>query len=276
MAASATGITRGMPVKLNGFVVGRVAAIELLPPSTQSDQRVRVALDVFHRYLDYVPKTTRARLAQEGVIGQAVIELVPQRYDARAVRGGEMLPFERSRGLPEIAAGLEARIVPILDNTQVLTQRLADPRGDMQGMLAEGRRAAASVVVTNAEVQATMAQTRTAVAALSTRADATLARSDRTVAAIERDVPLLLGELRATAENARRSSESVAELTARSSEQVPRILDTAEQAASQGNELVSDVRRLWPLSALRREATGTGHAPSDSLDGLDVPLEPVQ
>ncbi|WP_462116600.1 MlaD family protein, partial [Lysobacter xanthus] len=198
MATSASGITRGMPVKLNGFVVGQVAAIELLPPSTQSDHRVRVALDVFRRYLDYVPKTSRARLAQEGMIGQSVIELVPERYDARAIHGGEVLPFERSRGLAEIAGGLEAKITPVLDDAHALTSRLAAPDGDLQGLLAAGRGATEGLVQTNAEVQRTLVETRRAIATIAVGADRTLARTDRVVAAAERDVPAVLGDLRAT------------------------------------------------------------------------------
>lgn len=273
MAGTATGIGHGMPVKLNGFVVGEVAAIELLPPSTQSAERVRVTLDIHRRYLAYVPRTTRARLSQEGVIGQAIIELVPQRYDARAIHAGELLPFERSRGLAEIATGLEARINPVLDNAQALTQRLADPDGDLHGLLAEGRRAAAGMAETNAQVQATMAETRQAVSALSGSAEASLRRVDRTLSTVERDIPVLLSDLKATAANAKLASESAARLATRSDEQVPRILDSAEQAAEQGNALVGDVRRLWPLRALARDR-GDGLADSDSLDGVAVPLEP--
>lgn len=273
MTESATGISHGMPVKLNGFVVGQVAGIELLPPSAQSAQRVRVVMDIHRSYLDYVPKTTRARLAQEGVIGQAIIELVPERYDARAIHAGEMLPFERSRGLAEIAVGLEARISPVLDNARALTDSLADPDGDLHGLLAEGRVAVAGMAETNGQVQATMAETRLAVSALSDSAEASLRRADRTLATVERDVPVLLSDLKETAANAKRASHDAAVISTRSAEQVPRILDSAEQAAEQGRTLVGDVRRLWPLSALSRER-GDGLADSDSLDGIAAPLEP--
>lgn len=273
MTETATGISHGMPVKLNGFVVGQVTGIELLPPSAQSAQRVRVVMDIHRAYLDYVPKTTRARLAQEGVIGQAIIELVPERYDARAIHAGEMLPFERSRGLAEIAVGLEAKVNPVLDNARELTDRLADPRGDLHGLLAEGRAAVAGLAETNGEVQATMAETRRAVSALSGRAEASLRRADRTLATVEKDVPALMSDFKETAANAKRASEDAAVISARSAEQVPRILDSAEQAIEKGNALVGDVRRLWPMSALSRER-GDGLAETDSLDGIAVPLEP--
>lgn len=270
MTDSAAGITQGMPVKLNGFIVGQVTGIQLLPPSTQSAERVRVSLEVLRRYLDYIPRTSRARLAQEGLIGQSVIEIVPQRFDARAIRAGEVLPFGRSRGMADIASGLEDRLTPVLDNSRLLTARLADPQGELQGMLAAGRDAARDLSRTSAQAQATLAQAQLTMNALGRGADASLQRVDRTLAHVERDVPALLDTLAQTAANARDASEDVAALTRRSSEQLPRILDHAEQATEQGQALVEDVRGAWPLRALRREPTDA-LAPADSLDGLVVP-----
>lgn len=275
MTQTATGITAGMPVKLNGFVVGQVADVQLLPPSTLSDRRVRVRLDVTRRYLDYIPRTTRARLAQEGLIGQPVIELVPERYDARSIGAGELVPFERTRGLPDIAADLEGRLAPVLDNAKVVGAGLADPAGNFQQLLANGNAAAAGVVRTNAEAQAMLAETRQAVAALSDGAAAPLQRGDRVLATVERDVPTLLSTLQDAADHARDATADIARLSGRSAEQVPRILDDAGQAAARGRAAADDVAGSWPLRVLRGEREAA-LAPADSLDGLPLPEIPVE
>lgn len=270
MTGSAFGITRGMPVKLNGFMVGQVDTIELLPPSTQSDQRVRVRLEVFDHYMGYIPRTTRIRLVQEGLIGQGVLELVPQRYDARAVRGGEVLAFERSRGVSEIAQDLEQRVLPVLDHSRELTRGLADPDGRLQTLLATGNQAAEGMVETNARLQATLDQSRRTLAVVERGVAAPLARSDRVLAGVERDLPALVGTLQAASENAREATENVGQLTARAAEQVPRILDHAERAAAEGAALVDDARGIWPLSRARSRQDAHA-APLDSQEGL--PLE---
>lgn len=269
MTGSAFGITRGMPVKLNGFMVGQVDAIELLPPSTQSDQRVRVRLGVFDHYMGYIPRTTRIRLVQEGLIGQGVLELVPQRYDARAIRGGEVLQFERSRGMSEIAQDLEQRVLPVLDHSRELTRGLADPQGRLQTLLATGNEAAVGMVETNARLQATIDQGRRTLAALEHGVAAPLERTDRVLAGMERDLPVLVGTLQAAGENARAATDNAGQLTARAAEQLPRIFDHAERAAADGAALVEDARGVWPLSRVRSRRDPV--APLDSQEGL--PLE---
>lgn len=275
MTDSAVGITQGMPVKLNGFKVGNVQAVQLLPPSTQSDRRVRVELSVYRHYMGYIPKTTKVRLLQEGLIGQSVIDLLPQRYDARPVASGELLGFERSRGIGEIAQGLEQRVVPILNNTDILTSGLADPKGNLQSLLKAGNSLAVDLAVTNQQVQATLAQTDRSMRSIEKGASESLATTNRLLSTVEKDLPPLLDTMQASAGNFRKSSEDMLVITGKSSQQIPRILDTAEASAAQSSEIIRDVRSIWPLRAIGRGRDAEA-LPLDSLEGLPVRAEDQQ
>lgn len=267
---TASGLTRGMPVKLNGFLVGNVGPIELLPPSELSDQRVRVELRIIRSYLDHIPRTTIARLAQEGLVGQSVIELVPERYDARAIAAGEVLPFERTRSAADIARELEERILPVLQNTEVLTSGLADPEGPFQSALVNGNALAADMLETNRRLHAVLEQSERSLAVLGDSAGSSLDRTDRVLARLEADLPGLLESAGKTATQMEQASADLAGITDRSSRQLPAILDDAESAAHQGDQLVRDVRNIWPINRMGADR-GPQALPVDSLDGLPTP-----
>lgn len=267
---TASGLTRGMPVKLNGFLVGNVGPIVLLPPSELSDQRVRVELRIIRSYLDHIPRTTSARLAQEGLVGQSIIELVPERYDARAIAAGEVLPFERTRSAADIARELEERVLPVLHNTEVLTSGLADPTGPFQSALVNGNTLAVELVETNQQLRAVLEQSERSLATLGDSAGDSLGRADRVLGQLEADLPGLLESAGKTAAQMEQASADLAVITARSSKQLPAILDDAESAAHQGDQLVRDVRSIWPISRAGPDR-GPQVLPSDSLDGLPTP-----
>ena len=268
--SSASGLTRGMPVKLNGFLVGNVGPIVLLPPSELSAQRVRVELRVIRSYLGHIPRTTTARLSQEGLVGQSIIDLVPERYDARPIAAGEVLPFERSRSAAEIARELEERVLPVLRNTEVLTAGLADPKGPFQSALVNGNALATDLVETNTQLRAVMQQSERSLATLTDSAGASLAKTDRLLGQVEDELPELLSSAGKTAAQMEQASADLATITQRSSRQLPAILEDAESAVQQGDALVRDIRGIWPLNRSGGDS-GPRALPMDSLEGLPTP-----
>lgn len=264
---SAVGITSGMPVKLNGFIVGSVDKIVLLPPSMQSDRRVQVELGIYRDYMGYIPKTTVARLVQEGLIGQIMIELQPQRYDARPVANGEMLPFERSKGLSEIAEELQNRLTPVLQNMQTLTAQLNDPKGSFQQILKSGSELTANLNQTNRQLQQTLAQTSHGAQAIEQHTNATLNTANHALQTIDQAAPALIGKIDRTAEQLLQISEEARRITFQSSQQVLRIVDDTQSIAHQSNQIMQGARQTWPVN-LMVAPPQSRTLPLDSQDGL--------
>lgn len=269
LAPSAVGISTGMPAKLNGFVVGSVREIVLLPPAADSPLRVRVELGIFDDYMRYIPKTTVARLVQEGLIGQGVIELQPRRYDARPVASGEVLLFERARNVGEIAEHLEQQLAPVLDHTRQLGAALADPAGDFQQAIKGARRLTEALPATNAQAEKTLAQAGASVAQLSDAAARTLGSADRTLATVSEAVPGLLAKLDRTADNLAGASASIRSISDTSEQALPAILGDVRQAAGDGRRLVDGAMQSWPARAL--VAPPAHEVPLDSQQGLALP-----
>jgi len=264
---TALGITTGMPVKLNGFVIGAVDQIVLLQPSVQSDQRVRVELGIYRDYMDYIPKTTIARLLQEGLIGQSVIELLPLRYDARPVASGEVLEFERSKGLSEIAAQLQDRIIPVLQNAQTLEAGLNDPNGPFQQSLVATHALLKELPQTNLQVQRTLVQASASISSMEKHVNATLGTVDRSVQTVNQALPGLLKKADQTVDNLQQASGDIREITRQSVSAAPIIIDEAQDLASNGNKVVQGAMRTWPISAVVEPAAARS-VPLDSQQGL--------
>lgn len=268
--ASAGGLTTGMPVKLNGFVVGNVDNILLLPPSAQSDQRVRIELGIFRDYMGYIPKATKARLSQELLIGQSAIELLPLRYDARPVTSGEVLIFERSKGLNEIAQDIQARLEPVLANTQQFTQSLNNPDAAFQQTLKASSSLLAALPKTNQDMQATLQQSRDSLRNIEQQSTQTLKTADHALNQIDQALPSLVSKVDRVVSNTEQVTHDLKQITGPSAKVVPEILSDVQTTAADSRTIVQGAKSSWPISALVGSGNANQPLPSDSLDGLSL------
>lgn len=274
LSASAAGVTQGMPVKINGFLIGSVVAIELLPPSARVDQRVRVEMSIYRDYMHYIPKATKARIASETLIGQRVIELLPQRYDSRAVANGEVLEFERSHDATEIAQRVETVLMPLLENVNAVAVSLNDPKAPFQQTLAASHAFVNGLPQVTERLDAVLVQSQRSLQILEKQASSTLQKAGRTIDHVEQAAPPLLGKLDRSAENVQQASADVRAITGRASQQVPEILDGAQAITSQTGQIVQGARQTWPISVFAGPSSAPAALPSDSVEGLKLPTLP--
>jgi hypothetical protein len=99
---SALGITKGIPVKVFGLTVGTVDDIEIVPGTPGNKGQVRIRLNIGSEYLHHITKDSRAKLMREGVVGQALIEILPGDQSVRPVGRNEVIAFERGKTLGRI------------------------------------------------------------------------------------------------------------------------------------------------------------------------------
>ncbi|MES2263942.1 MAG: MlaD family protein [Pseudomonadota bacterium] len=247
LAPTAQGMTAGMPVKLNGFVVGAIEHISLLPPSGQSPLRVRVELGIYRNYMSYIPRTTVVRLAQDGLLGPSVIELQPLRYDARPVASGEVLAYERSRGMGEIAEQLQAKLAPVLDHAETLSAGLADPKGHFQRSLQSTAVLMETLQPAAAQWQGTATQISRDLGKMEMRVERSLDKSDHALDALNATLPGLMTKLDHTAADVQAAGAHLRQITGESAQALPGLLDEAQQIGSDGTRLVRGATQSWPM-----------------------------
>jgi hypothetical protein len=139
-APSADGVAVGTKIKLLGFPVGAISGVTFIPASAGQPRRVKLQANVDAEYLAHIPNDSRARLAQEGVIGEYTIEIVPGSDNARPVAAGESLELKKEGGLSDLASMVETRLMPVVDEAQVLLRNLNDERAGIKPLLIDMHR----------------------------------------------------------------------------------------------------------------------------------------
>ena len=112
-------ISAGMPVKLSGFVIGKVEKLALT-----DDAEVEVTLSINTPYMKWVRKDSRARLVAEGLIGRTIIEVSPGSEKAKPLARNEKIPFERERDLGKVVDALYAQVVPLIADFKSIARKV--------------------------------------------------------------------------------------------------------------------------------------------------------
>ena len=262
-APTATGLNRGMAVKLVGFRVGSLADVSLV-----GELRVKGRVVMDRHYRDSVGKDARLRLAREGVLGAYVLELVTGQGDTGPVADGTVLAFERELDYGTAVAGLLERAGPMLDDVRTITTRMSDPEGKLQmaihhlneaalglssmatGLRQLGEDGSALVRGLPDRVDPVIADMRRGLARTETllgEVQGSLARADSVLKRTDDAFPAMLEDTRRSLQNVRAATES---LNRAMGQDVPRILARGEATLDDADELIGGVRRAWPVSGM--------------------------
>lgn len=247
---SALGITKGIPVKVFGLTVGSVDDIEIVPGTPGNKGQVRIRLNIGSEYLHHITKDSRAKLMREGVVGQALIEIVPGDQNARPVGRNEVIAFERGKTLGELSEELNRALSPVLAQVKEAIGDMQNPQGRLQKSvdrvttlldeLPESNRKLASVLVTAERTlqraDSVLVNADRAVAGIALKADSTLGSLDRIVADVSATAPSILKNL-----------DTAAQGLARASERVPMLIDDGSTLVRDANQTLGGAKSAWPI-----------------------------
>ena len=268
-APNAHDLNKGMPVKLIGFKIGKVESVSIEPNAT-----VKVLARINSDYVRMIGNDARAKLTKEGLIGQAVIEIVPGAGNGRTIVNFDVLEFERDRGLSELAQEITAQVKPILKDVKEITAYVRDPDGDVRQTLRNVSRASAALQETTGEVKALAASGKRQVDAIGERAaqvldkaGTALGRVDNSLKSVEDRMPGLLLKADATLEKAHDAADQLGRLVRESREQVPPLAKEGRQTLDDARAIMHGLRQSWPLQSMM-PAPDTPLLPVDSHDTL--------
>jgi phospholipid/cholesterol/gamma-HCH transport system substrate-binding protein len=94
--AEAAGLPVGTPVRLDGFDVGTVQAINLAEKSASPERRIELVLRVEKRHQDKIRRDSSAGLITEGLFGQRYVEIN---------RGFSGVPLSEGEEIPALPSG---------------------------------------------------------------------------------------------------------------------------------------------------------------------------
>jgi phospholipid/cholesterol/gamma-HCH transport system substrate-binding protein len=268
VTADALGITKGMPVKLYGFTIGSVKEMRLVAGG------VDVQLEVASEHMSRIPKGSRARFAREsGVIGASVIDIIPGKPVAGPLADGELIEFDRSRGISEIVEEFRRQAAPAFAELKQALSQLNRSGEDVGVILAALRAEMEQLPATHKAMRRLIQNADRATTELSRQAGDALQSTQRAAESIERATPMLAGKLATTLESVDSAVVQLRQTAAEAQDTlrgVRPVIDRSESAMRDASEVFSAAKRVWPLSDAFKdlpEAT----LPIDSFEARGVP-----
>ena len=275
-ADTASGLSRGMAVKLAGFNVGSLEKVSL-----QGELRIRGRVVMDRHFRESVGKDARIRLFRDGLLGTYALTLIPGTGDPGPVEDGDTLNFEREPDYGTLAIGLLERAAPVIEELRALSATLADPESGLPKTVRSLNEAAAVWRATGSDVSAFVADARRLTADARQLTRELPARLEPSAAALERNLAQIeaiakelnistqatLEEMRTSLRSIRGAADAAQRLTA---EDASRVLRRTEDALVDAEEIMGAVRRNWPVKNML-PATGDKLIELDSADGAGRP-----
>jgi phospholipid/cholesterol/gamma-HCH transport system substrate-binding protein len=262
---SISGLSKGMPVKLSGFKIGRVKGFEFIEGA-----KVKVTAVINRKHQMWLRAGSKARLSKVGYIGESYIEITVGDSGGPLLDEGDLIPYEITGGVEEIIK----EALPVLDEVREIIHYINDPEGDIKVTIGNIRDLSSDLLETKAQLQEGIADAAGAVKKLNSivgkfdeKGEAVMNSAKRAFENIEEmsmrfaptmeKIELIAGQAeeatRGLPETARKIEgivDDVKVLTGGLADNAPginRMISDAEEAASGGKEIVRGVKKSWPV-----------------------------
>ena len=252
----AAGLNDGAAVRMSGFRVGKVSALQLQP-----DLSVRVELSIEKELFAKLRSDALAELVREQLRPSSIV-LHPGTAAAPLSGDNPRVAFRQRSGLADVAEDLRSRLAPILDDMRAFTSLARERRGDIDALLENARIISQELASTSQRVNrlsgdlgqrlgALGGQSEQALSELNrslVRMGGLLGQADRTLDSVGTAVPGLLNKangLLVQFEGVMRDTRAISSAAAAG---LPPVLQGAPPLMDETRELVQGVRGVWPLS----------------------------
>lgn len=280
LADDATGLSPGTQVRMSGFRIGKITAMQL-----QSDLQVKVLLSIETEPFSHLKADARADIVREQ-LRPAAIDLRPGSAAQKLNEADPRVGFRKRGTLTEIAEDLRTRLAPILDDVKQLTGTARARKGEIDAMLEHAHAITRDMAGTAREMHALTQDLRTRVGRLGAQGEQALGEANRSIVrlggligqaenslqAVNGKLPRmleqtegLLGHLDAVLRDSRTISSAAAK-------GLPDIMRGTAPLLDDSREMMQGLRESWPLRTML-PAPPPAALPIDSHDpaALRVP-----
>ena len=263
-----TGFTRGLPVKLSGFRIGRLKSISL-----NEVAKVDIVLQIDERYRKWIRSDSTVKLVKEGLVGDAVIEISVGSPEKSELQDGNQLVYQKTKALDELADELGEKVKPVLSDISDIIGYLNDPNGDIKQSLKNFNQLSRNLEKTRQTTDSLLVQAGQEVGTVSGKlsgvlddTSATVKRANASMAQVEQKLPALLGHAERSLDNMAQVSQDLKRFEEQELPKVAPLLDKAEQALGETNSVVDAAKTIWPLSGRIKAPQERQFVPGDSHD----------
>ena len=267
-APDATGINKGMPVKIFGLPIGNVVQLDL------SDQGIKVELSIASEYIRRIPRGSEAKVDREGVVGGAFLHIIPntREKDMPAIKARETLEFRPSRSVAEMVDEFKNQLAPVLADMRGVLAALNNPDGDIRKSAAAARIALEQIPATLDSTHRLVVDADRAVNSFSPRADAAVSAFARAGTSADQQVPRLADKVATTLDTINDTAVQLRDIARKNGEalhetlrETPAVVRDSADLMRDSLEIADGVRNAWPVRNLV-EPRATRTLPVDSYE----------
>ncbi|MBW4056510.1 MAG: MCE family protein [Proteobacteria bacterium] len=251
-----TGFSRGMPVKLSGFRIGRINSISL-----NEMARVDIEIQVGKAYQKWIKKDSVVKLVKEGLVGDSIIEVSVGTHNAEVLKDGAVITFEKTKGLEEVANDLADQVKPVLIEVKDIIGYVNDPNGDIKQSMKNIRKLTADLHSTREKVDALLTDSKQHVGRLTAGTEMLLKNTgdkinaiapvlekvDRSMTTVEQHLPQLLEKAATTMDHLDKTSRNLEKISGTVAPRVPVLLNSADGTLQGADTVVDALKDTWPL-----------------------------
>ena len=254
-APDATGINKGMAVRLHGVPVGTVREVELV------ERGVRVRLGINNDYIPRLPRSAQARITREGYVGVASIQIVTTGADRTPVAEGEEIRFIAQKGMADMLDEVRAQMTPAFQELRRAAAEMGDPSSDFRKSVTALRVLIEELPQANRDLRQLLRTTDRTMNALGKQAESVGVQAELTLDTLarlgsqsEQQMPMLTMKLANTLDSLNATALQVQETTKVNGDALRELLTQAPELMRGSSELVRDsqeiagaARRSWLL-----------------------------
>lgn len=263
-----TGFTRGMPVKLSGFRIGRLKSISL-----NEEAKVDIVVQIDQKYQKWIRRDSTAKLVKEGLVGDAVIEVSVGSPTQEALKDRERLAYVKTKALDELADELANKVQPVLNDVSGIIGYLNDPNGDIKQSMKNFNALALNMDRTREKADALLEQSGGTMGEVSGKLSNvldgtgdTLQKANRSFTTLDQKLPALL----TSAENSLNNVEKISgDLKLAEQTLLPKVeplLQKSDDALTGTGDVLRAVQGVWPISNHMKGPQERQFVPGDSHD----------
>lgn len=243
----------GLPLKLRGFTIGTVRALEL-----NQSGAVDVRVEVAHKYRSWLRSDASARLAGYGLFGGAYIRVDGGSSDKPLLLDNAVIRLQRDPSLEQLAEQLLHEVRPIVDESKLVLYSINDPKGHINQTLANAEKLSRDLQETQGQLHSLLASaqrvTDQTLPQTLQHTTATMQSTQQTLRTVQQALPGILNKLDTTTGNAAELSGDAKRLLHEHEPAIGVGVRQGEQLLVNANSMFDGLRTTWPFKSVLQPA----------------------
>lgn len=264
-----TGFTKGMPVKLSGFRIGKITDMTL-----NEQAMVDITIEVARKYGTWIRSDSTVKLVKEGLVGDSIVEVAVGSLDKPELKSGESITFLKTKGLDELADEIAEKVKPVLIEVRDIIGYVNDPNGDLKKTIHNLEVLTRNLESTRASADRLLASSTGNLETISARTVSLLDSTSRKVESLDtarlntslEKLPPLMERTDAALVQVTAVAAETKKLAERAFPQIPGVLARTEELLFSTDRLVNSLNNSWLLGGGQGSGTSRIHRAGDSHD----------